>query len=93
MEKGFEKRCPVCGERVIGRIDKKFCTDECRTHANNLKRRERMKMLRMGKRLQEIEKDLIILESEGNGRYIKIIAAVILFCKIIYKFGHQNKRT
>ncbi|MBR3303358.1 MAG: DUF2116 family Zn-ribbon domain-containing protein [Bacteroidales bacterium] len=35
-----EKLCPVCGERVIGRIDKIFCSDECRTFYNNKKKRE-----------------------------------------------------
>ena len=33
----MEKRCPVCQERILGRKDKKFCSDQCRvTHYNNL---------------------------------------------------------
>jgi hypothetical protein len=29
--------CPECGERIIGRKDKKFCSDQCRTaHFNKL---------------------------------------------------------
>lgn len=31
-----EKRtCPVCGDPIIGRVDKKFCTDQCRNSFNN----------------------------------------------------------
>lgn len=31
-----EKRtCPVCGDVIIGRIDKKFCSDQCRNTYNN----------------------------------------------------------
>lgn len=33
----MEKACPECGEKIIGRTDKKFCSDYCRnTHNNNL---------------------------------------------------------
>lgn len=31
-----EKRlCPVCGDPIIGRVDKKFCSDQCRNTFNN----------------------------------------------------------
>lgn len=31
-----EKRtCPICGDTITGRIDKKFCSDQCRTEYNN----------------------------------------------------------
>ncbi len=31
-----EKRvCPVCGDAITGRIDKKFCSDQCRNTFNN----------------------------------------------------------
>lgn len=31
----MEKTCPVCGDRIIGRVDKKFCSDQCRNAFNN----------------------------------------------------------
>ncbi|QWX83892.1 hypothetical protein H0I23_15795 [Cellulophaga sp. HaHaR_3_176] len=31
----MEKNCPECGEKIIGRIDKKFCSDYCRNSYNN----------------------------------------------------------
>jgi predicted nucleic acid-binding Zn ribbon protein len=30
--------CLDCGLPIVGRIDKKFCGDSCRTHYNNLKK-------------------------------------------------------
>lgn len=33
MEK--KKVCPECGDPVYGRIDKKFCSDQCRNAHNN----------------------------------------------------------
>jgi len=29
------KQCPVCGTKIIGRADKKFCSDYCRNAFNN----------------------------------------------------------
>ncbi|WP_109301714.1 DUF2116 family Zn-ribbon domain-containing protein [Aquimarina sp. AU474] len=29
------KECPVCGDKIIGRVDKKFCSDYCRNAFNN----------------------------------------------------------
>lgn len=30
-----KKKCPVCGDSITGRADKKFCSDQCRTTFNN----------------------------------------------------------
>jgi predicted nucleic acid-binding Zn ribbon protein len=36
-----EKRiCPICGDLIHGRIDKKFCSDQCRTEFNNQNNRD-----------------------------------------------------
>lgn len=29
------RTCPECGDKIIGRIDKKFCSDQCRNTFNN----------------------------------------------------------
>lgn len=29
------KQCPECGGKIIGRADKKFCSDQCRNTYNN----------------------------------------------------------
>ena len=31
----MDKKCPECGEKIIGRVDKKFCSDYCRNSYNN----------------------------------------------------------
>lgn len=31
----MEKRCLACGDELFGRIDKKFCSDQCRNNYNN----------------------------------------------------------
>lgn len=30
-----ERKCPECGDKIIGRADKKFCSDQCRNTYNN----------------------------------------------------------
>lgn len=30
-----EKKCPECGNKIAGRSDKKFCSDQCRIAFNN----------------------------------------------------------
>lgn len=37
MKTSTEKKlCPECGETLIGRSDKKYCSDHCRNHHNNI---------------------------------------------------------
>jgi len=31
----MKKECPECGDKIIGRADKKFCSDSCRNSYNN----------------------------------------------------------
>ncbi len=35
MQTLVEKRCRECNKKLIGRVDKKFCSDQCRTSFNN----------------------------------------------------------
>ena len=35
MAKSAEKTCLECGGKLIGRVDKKFCSDQCRVSHNN----------------------------------------------------------
>ncbi|MDA3879752.1 MAG: DUF2116 family Zn-ribbon domain-containing protein [Prolixibacteraceae bacterium] len=30
-----QRQCPVCGDSINGRVDKKFCSDQCRNSFNN----------------------------------------------------------
>jgi len=37
--------CQQCGEKIIGRIDKKFCDAQCRNSFNNKRKRETEKQI------------------------------------------------
>lgn len=35
-----EKECAYCGTAIVGRVDKKFCSDQCRARVGNQKKLE-----------------------------------------------------
>jgi uncharacterized Zn finger protein (UPF0148 family) len=45
METKTLKTCPECGEPLIGRTDKKFCSDLCRNAHNNIQQSHTNKKL------------------------------------------------
>ena len=92
METDGGKMCPVCGSRIVGRTDKKYCSDECRAFVNNRKWRERRNKIVSDANLAGIERDLEELCRGGGRRYLKFIAAITSVCKIMYKFGHQKEQ-
>ena len=87
MEEKDIKKCPVCGKNVIGRSDKVFCSDECRTCYSNKREKERKRLFRENKAAMEIEKDLLTLCSNNCTTSIKIIAHITHILKILSKFG------
>ena len=63
------KKCLQCGEKLIGRVDKKFCCDQCRNAFNNLSKtddngyiREVNHILRKNRRILEE------MNPEGKGK-------------------------
>ena len=42
----MQKTCPECGEKIVGRIDKKFCSDYCRNSFNNNLNKDSKNLLR-----------------------------------------------
>jgi len=43
----MEKRlCPECGDEIIGRVDKRFCCDQCRNNFNNKQNRTSTNFMR-----------------------------------------------
>lgn len=42
----IKRTCPVCGDVLLGRVDKKFCSDQCRTTFNNQKNKDTSNILR-----------------------------------------------
>lgn len=42
----MNKTCPECGEKIIGRADKKFCSDACRNAHNNALNKDSKNVIR-----------------------------------------------
>lgn len=50
----MERNCPECGEKIVGRIDKKFCSDYCRNaYNNNLNKDSRNLMRNVNNKLRK----------------------------------------
>lgn len=56
-----EKRCPECGKVIIGRADKKFCSDECRSAFNNTKNRNTNNMMRKVNATLKRNRDILLM--------------------------------
>ena len=42
----MQKQCPECGDAIVGRIDKKFCSDGCRNTFNNRLNKDKRNLIR-----------------------------------------------
>ncbi len=42
----MERACPECGNKIVGRADKKFCSDSCRNTYNNSQNKDSVNMMR-----------------------------------------------
>lgn len=42
----MDKKCAECGESIVGRMDKKFCSDACRNAFNNRENRSSTNLVR-----------------------------------------------
>ena len=68
LKKG-EKRCLECGEKIIGRADKKYCSDQCRvSHNNRLNSNETNYMRNVNNILRKNRRILIELNTTGKTR-------------------------
>lgn len=67
MTKTTEKACLECGEKLNGRADKKFCSDQCRVSFNNkLNSNETSYMRNVNYTLRKNRR--ILMESNPNGK-------------------------
>ena len=63
----MQKLCPECGEKIIGRTDKKFCTDYCRNAYNNKINKDSKNLIRnTNNRLRKNYKILSELNTTGK---------------------------
>ena len=42
----MQKQCPECDNKIVGRIDKKFCSDACRNSYNNTINKDSKNLIR-----------------------------------------------
>ncbi len=42
----MQRKCLDCGEPIVGRVDKKFCSDQCRNNYNNKQNRDSTNYIR-----------------------------------------------
>lgn len=42
----MQKGCLECGEKIVGRVDKKFCSDYCRNAYHNNRNKDRKNLVR-----------------------------------------------
>lgn len=50
----MERTCPVCDYKIVGRADKKFCSDQCRnTYNNTLKKADNNLMRNVNNQLRK----------------------------------------
>ena len=69
MPKTEEKVCLECGEKIKGRADKKFCSDQCRSAYNNkLNSDETSYMRNVNNILRKNRRILLDLNPDGKNR-------------------------
>lgn len=62
-----DRKCLECGEKVVGRVDKKFCSDYCRNAYNNKVNKESKNLIRnTNNRLRKNYKVLTELNVTGK---------------------------
>jgi predicted nucleic acid-binding Zn ribbon protein len=87
-----ERKCPVCGKIILGRSDKVFCSDDCRTDFYNAKMREKYRKCGNYKTLKTIEKNCRCLAGRNATFLLKIILSITVMCKIMTTFAKQKVR-
>ncbi|HIB47626.1 MAG TPA: hypothetical protein EYN07_01630 [Flavobacteriaceae bacterium] len=80
----MERTCPECGDKLIGRADKKFCSDACRNAHNNALNKDNKNLLRnVNNRLR---KNYRILEALNINDKTKVQKETLLKHGFNFKF-------
>jgi predicted nucleic acid-binding Zn ribbon protein len=69
----MQKECLECGEKIIGRVDKKFCSDYCRNTYNNKVNKDSKNLIRnTNRQLNKNYKILSELNHSGKTKTTKL---------------------
>lgn len=64
-----EKTCLACGNKIFGRTDKKFCSDQCRNEYNNNRNRDENNYIRnVNNILRKNRRILLELSPHGKSK-------------------------
>ena len=68
----MQKSCLECGEKIVGRVDKKFCSDYCRNAYNNNRNKDSKNLVRnINNQLRKNYRILEELNPEGKSKTSK----------------------
>jgi len=68
----MERNCPECSEKIVGREDKKFCSDACRNAYNNKINKDSTNLMRnVNNTLRRNYRILIELNADGKTKTTK----------------------
>jgi hypothetical protein len=68
----MDRACPECGNKIIGRADKKFCSDGCRNAHNNALNKDNKNLVRnINNRLRKNYRILEILNTKDKTKVTK----------------------
>lgn len=63
----MDRICPECGDAILGRADKKFCSDQCRNTFNNSQKRDSTNYMRNVNNILKKNR-LILMALNPNGK-------------------------
>ena len=95
MEMDEKRVCPVCGSAIIGRKDKVYCCNDCRSFYHNLKYREKKRFVGMNNDMVKLRENALFLIEKKSLILLKFIVFLSGICKIISIFDifmFKNKR-
>ena len=56
----MQKKCPECGDKIVGRVDKKFCSDACRNAFNNNINKDHKNLIRNTNRTEKRKENVML---------------------------------
>ncbi|MBO7563018.1 MAG: DUF2116 family Zn-ribbon domain-containing protein [Bacteroidales bacterium] len=79
------RKCPTCGRDVIGRADKRFCSDECRIFYNNALRKR--KRSRNRKQIRAIISNVREMDQADAKNLLRLLERISKVFKIMSTFA------
>lgn len=80
----MNKTCPECGDKIIGRADKKFCSDACRNSHNNSLNKDTKNVIRNTN--NRLRKNHRILETLNTKDKTKVTKATLLKHGFLFEY-------